>query len=68
MVYVLLSMLVTLETTQFERSLLNSDADLNAVSIIQITKIQNERIRLYVNEKEIEKNVRVQNKGNEKKP
>ena len=34
-VYVLSSMLVTLDTAHFERSLLNTDASRNAVSIIQ---------------------------------
>ena len=33
--YVLLSMLVTLDTAHFERSLLNAVAQLNAVQIIQ---------------------------------
>ena len=33
--YVLAYMLVTLDTAQFKRSLLNTDASLNAVQIIQ---------------------------------
>ena len=36
-------MLVTRETSQFERSLLNFPANVNTVSIIQITELQKKR-------------------------
>ena len=40
-VYVLAYMLVTLDTAQFERSLLNADAQANAVQIIQEQEYNN---------------------------